>query len=124
MINFKAKHMIDRGYSLHIPGNGGEEELVIFTAWGQDHKTNLVIVSASIDGGDIKVWHDTHGKRIILASVLTLCDRVIDKWSMSGLKPSVDQKARLVKHRTKVLDRIAKLYDGCVEEHVMLKDAA
>jgi hypothetical protein len=111
MINFKAKKLrqVADGYAMTLPGNDGEELLTIFTAWGQDRKTQLVIVSAQCDG-NIKVLV-TSGKRLILANVLATVDRVIEKWSMAGIKPTVPEREYLTKQRKKVCDKIAKAYE-------------
>lgn len=109
MINFKAKHLTDRGFSQHLVGNGGEEELIIITSWGQDRKTPLIIASAQCDGG-AAVLH-TSGKRIILANVLAVIDRVMEKWAKGGIKPDAEQAMKLDGQRKKVLDRLAELYE-------------
>lgn len=111
MIKFKAKKLAlsDAGYALMLPGNGGEELLTFFMAWGQDKKTQLVIVSATVDG-NIKVLV-TSGKRLILANVLATIDRTIEKWSTQGLKPEADQLVYLTAQRKKVCDRIANWYE-------------
>lgn len=109
MIKFKAREMKDRGYSLHLEGNGGEEALIIVTAWGQDFRTKLVIVSAQCDGG-VNVLH--HGQtRVNLANVLTTCGNVIKKWARTGIKPTEPEETELVKQERKVQKRLVKLWD-------------
>jgi hypothetical protein len=112
MITFKAKKLKQEasGYALTLSGNDGEEMLAIFMAWGQDRKTNLVVVSARVDDS-IKVLV-TSGKRMILANVLATLDRVIEKWSTQGIKPSAPEREYLTKQRKKVLDRIAIWAEG------------
>jgi hypothetical protein len=110
VINFKAKHLTDRGYSQHLLGNGGEEELIVVTSWGQDHKSSLVIVGCTIDGA-VNMLHDTKGKRVILANVLAVLDRVIEKWAKTGIKPDTEQLIKLDGQRKKTLDRLAELYE-------------
>lgn len=109
MIKFKAKHLVNRGYSQHLDGNGGEEELIIITSWGQDRKTSLVIVAVTIDGG-VTVLH-TGTKRVILANVLAVLDRVINSWSRRGIKPTPEELEVSTKQRKKVLDRLVCLYE-------------
>ena len=110
VIKFKAKHLVNRGYSQHLIGNGGEEELIVCTSWGQDHKSSLVIVQCTIDGAT-KVLHDTKGKRVILANVLATLDRVIGRWSQTGLKPTHAESDWLDGQRGKVCDMLAELYE-------------
>jgi hypothetical protein len=50
MIDFKPKWKRS-GYCLRLKGNGIEEELIAITSWGQDRKSSLVIVSATVDAG-------------------------------------------------------------------------
>lgn len=108
MIKFKAKHMTDRGYSMHVPGNGGECELLIVTSWGQDFKTRLVIVAAECDGG-VTVLHAGKG-RVTLSQVITTIDNVVKKWSMAGNKPLPEEQAWLDKQREKLIDRLDKAW--------------
>lgn len=108
MITFKAKKLAlsPGGYALILPGNGGEELLTMFMSWGQDQKSQLVIVSAQCDG-NIRVLV-VAGKRMNLANVLATIDRAIEKWSLQGgIKPTEPERAYLVKQRQKVLDKIA-----------------
>ncbi len=111
MIAFKAKRLtlLAEGYGMQLPGNDGEEMLAFFMAWGQDRKTQLVIVSASVDDA-VRVLV-TSGKRMILANVLATCDRVIEKWSMHGVKPTAPEKEYLTAQRKKVCDMIACFYE-------------
>lgn len=110
MIKFKSKNLVDRGYSQHIIGNGGEEELIIVTAWGQDKRTSLVIVGATVDGV-CRVLHDGKGKRVILANAIAAIDRVLTKWCSQGIKPTVNEQDWLDKQRGKTLDALAELYE-------------
>ena len=108
MIKFKAKHMVDRGYSIHVPGNDGENELIIVTSWGQDFKTRLVIVEAQCDGG-VTVLHA--GKsRVTLSQVITTVDNTVRKWSMTGNKPVPDEQLWLDKQREKLIVRLDKAW--------------
>jgi hypothetical protein len=118
MIKFKAKHMTDRGYSMHIPGNDGENELIIITSWGQDSKTRLVIVEATCDGG-CTVLHA--GKaRVTLSQVFTTIDNVVKKWSQTGNKPVADEQLWLDKQREKLIDRLDKVWN----KSRLIRDAA
>lgn len=104
MIKFKAKHMRDNGYSIHLPGNGGENELIIVTSWGQDRRTRLVIVAAMVDDA-VVVLHE--GKaRVPLAQVITTIDNVVKKWSYTGNKPTPEQGVWLDKQRAKLIERL------------------
>lgn len=108
MIKFKAKHMRDNGYSIHLPGNDGECELIIVTSWGQDFKTRLVIVAAECDGG-VTVLHA--GKaRVTLSQVITTIDNTVKKWSQTGLKPSAEEQMWLDKQREKFISRLDKAW--------------
>lgn len=109
MIKFKAKHMRDRGYSMHIPGNGGEEELIIITSWGQDFKTPLVIVAAQVDGG-VTVLHNSK-TRVTFAQLVTTLDTVLKKWSSGGIKPTVEEQAWLDKQRDKLILKLDKAWN-------------
>jgi hypothetical protein len=109
MIKFKAKHLTARGYSLHIPGNGGEEELIIVTSWGQDFKSKLVIVSAQVDG-DVKVIHDGKARHSV-AVMLTTVDNAIRKWASTGIKPTDEEQLWLDRQHTKLMDKLAKKWD-------------
>jgi hypothetical protein len=109
MIKFKAKHLDDRGYSMHLPGNGGEEELVIFTSWGQDFKSKLVIVSAQCDG-DVKVIHDGKSRHNV-AVMLTMVDNAVRKWAASGIKPTPEQQLWLDKQHEKLMKKWVKKWD-------------
>lgn len=109
MIKFKAKHLRDNGYSVHIPGNDGENELIIITSWGQDQKTRLVIVSAECDG-HVSVLHD--GKaRVGLAQAITTVDNAVKKWQLTGLKPTAEEQAWLDKQREKLIDKLDKKWN-------------
>jgi hypothetical protein len=109
MIKFKAKHMTDRGYAVLVPGNDGEEELIIITSWGQDFKSRLVIVSAQCDG-NVVVLHN--GKaRVTLSQVITTIDNTVKKWSWTGIKPSPDEMLWLDKQREKLIDRLDKAWN-------------
>lgn len=109
MIKFKAKHLKDNGYSIHIPGNDGEEELIIVTSWGQDRRTRLVIVSAQCDGG-VVVLHA--GKaRVTLAQVITTIDNTVRKWQMTGNKPTNLEEAWQDKQREKLIERLDKKWN-------------
>lgn len=120
MIKFKAKHLSDRGYSLHIPGNGGEEELIIVTSWGQDFKSKLVIVSAQVDG-DVKVLHDGKARHSV-AVMLTTVDQAVRKWAATGIKPSHLEQLWLDKQHEKLMNKLAKKWDGA--DPMMKKKAA
>ena len=109
MIKFKAKHLTDRGYSLHIPGNDGEEELIIVTSWGQDMKSRLVIVSAQCDG-DVKVIHDGKARHSV-AVMLTTVDNAVRKWAGQGIKPTEEQKLWLDRQHEKLMNKLAKKWD-------------
>jgi hypothetical protein len=102
MINFKPKNLVDRGYSIHIPGNKGEEELVIFTSWGKDQRSSLVIVTCSCDGLCTVVYDSK--KRVILATILTQVDKALIRWFMKGDKPDATQLERLAARRLKIMD--------------------
>lgn len=104
MIKFKAKHLRDNGYSVQLPGNGGECELLIVTSWGQDRKTRLVIVGAEVDGG-VAVLHAGKG-RVTLAQAITTIDNTVKKWQASGLKPNAEEQLWLDKQREKLIDRL------------------
>lgn len=120
MIKFKAKHLKDNGYSIHIPGNDGEEELIIITSWGQDRRTRLVIVSAQCDGG-VNVLHA--GKaRVILAGAITTIDNVVKKWQLTGIKPNAEESAWLDKQRDKLIERLDKKWNP--ESFIEKKKAA
>lgn len=110
MIKFKAKHLVDRGYSLHLPGNGGEEELIIVTSWGQDFKSKLVIVSAQCDG-DVKVIHDGKARHSV-AVALTMVDTAVRKWVATGIKPTPEQQLWLDKQHEKLMNKLAKKWDA------------
>jgi hypothetical protein len=107
MIDFKPKWKRS-GYCLRLKGNGIEEELIAITSWGQDRKSSLVIVSATVDGG-VVVLHSSN-KRIILASALTVIDNTIRRWSHGGVKPSKEQRAELDAKRAKVLEQLANMW--------------
>lgn len=110
MIKFKAKHMRDVGFSIHLPGNDGECELIIITSWGQDFKTRLVIVAAECDGG-VTVVHA--GKaRVTLSQVITTIDNVVKKWSATGVAPSLEEQLWLDKQRDKLIDRLDKAWSN------------
>ena len=104
MIRFKPKHLTDRGYSLHLVGNGGEEEFVIFTSWGQDYKSSLVIVTATCDG-TVTVVYDSK-KRVILAAILTQVEKALMKWYMNGIKPNATELEDLNAKRAKIMDKL------------------
>lgn len=109
MIKFKAKHLRDNGYSKHLPGNDGEEELIIVTSWGQDRRTRLVIVSAQCDGG-VDVLHA--GKaRVTLAQAITTIDNVTKKWQSTGVKANPEEQAWLDKQRDKLIERLDKSWN-------------
>jgi len=109
MIKFKAKHLTDRGYSLHLPGNGGECELIIVTSWGQDGKTKLVIVGAEVDG-DVTVLHSGNA-RVTFAQVLTTVGNVINKWALTGIKPNPEERAWLEKQRDKLMEKLVAKWE-------------
>lgn len=109
MIKFKAKHLEDCGFSLRLPGNGGECELIIVTSWGQDNKTKLVIVSAEIDGG-VTVLHSGNA-RVTFAQVLTTVGNVINKWALSGNKPLPEERAWLEKQREKLMEKLVTKWE-------------
>lgn len=109
MIKFKAKHMRDNGYSIHLPGNDGESELIIVTSWGQDRRTRLVIVGAMVDDA-VTVLHE--GKaRVGLSQVITTIDNIVKKWSQSGNKPVPAEQAWLDKQREKFIDRLDRAWN-------------
>lgn len=109
MIKFKAKHLTDRGFSMHIPGNGGECELIIVTSWGQDMKSALVIVSAMVDGS-ATVMHN--GKaRHSLSVMLTMIDEAVRKWVLTGIKPNAEEQKWLDRQREKLMDKLIKKWD-------------
>lgn len=120
MIKFKAKHLRDNGYSLHLPGNGGEEELVIFTSWGQDFKSKLVIVSCQCDG-DVKVLLDGKARHSV-AVMLTTVDTAIRKWAATGIKPTHEQQLWLDRQHEKLMNKLAKKWDGA--NPLLKKEAA
>lgn len=108
VIKFKAKRMTESGYALHVPGNGGENELIIITSWGQDFRTRLVIVAASVDG-PVTVLHQG-ASRVPLHQVITTIGNVVRKWSMTGIKPTPEELAWLDNQREKLIDRIDKIW--------------
>lgn len=114
MIKFKAKHLTDRGYSLHLPGNGGEEELIIITSWGQDGSTPMMILSASVDGGPIKVLHNsqqTRGKKTYrLVDAITAVRDAISAWAESGLAPNQTESEEIGRQLIKLNKTLIKLW--------------
>lgn len=109
MIRFKAKKLRDTGYSLHLEGNGGENELIFITSWGQDMRTRLVIVGAETDG-NVVVLHE--GKaRVILAQVLTTVENVVNRWSKMGTKPTFEEEEERARQVKKLMKRFVKLWE-------------
>ena len=109
MIKFKAKHLRDNGYSIHLTGNDGENELIIVTSWGQDRRSRLVIVSAEVDGS-VTVEHA--GKaRVTLSQIITTIDNVVKKWQATGIKATPEEQMWQDKQREKLIERLDKTWN-------------
>lgn len=100
MIKFKAKQAKQRGFALMIPGNGGDCELAIFTSWGRDNKTRLVIVAAEADGA-VTVLH-TGAARVTVGQIITTASNVMREWSRRGTKPTAEQEVWIEKQIDKI----------------------
>jgi hypothetical protein len=122
MIKFKAKHLRDNGYSLHLPGNDGECELIIVTSWGQDKKTRLVIVGAMVDD-TVTVLHEGKG-RMTFPQVLTTIGNVVKKWSHVGIKPTPEEQAWLDRQYDKLMDKLIKKWEIGLELDPRKQEAA
>jgi hypothetical protein len=114
MIEFKAKNAICKGYTITVPGNKGEEELVIICSPGQDMKWRVVIVAASVDGGMQMLYNTTAFKRGSdlpdQQTVLSKIHTIVLTWARGGIQPTEKQNARVYSEVSKLMKRIYKFY--------------
>lgn len=103
MIKFTLRDLKDRGYTVHLQGNGGEEELVIMTSWGQDMKSSLVITKASVDG-HCEVLYSS--KRIAPNEVMRQLEKHLNKWWHGGIKPTAAEEKLMILNQKKVIDEL------------------
>lgn len=122
MIEFKAKHLHDQGFGMILPGNGGEEQLAIFSAFGQDGTTHLLIVASACDGAPHKIMYNTgsvqvrKGRKAPQPKTLTpeqaleaIHDTVID-WANKGTDVSIDQHEVHERQIGKLVQAIGKKF--------------